>query len=140
MQFNKLLATTAAVSLLSGIGYAFAQTPVDNDPAATTGNNVIITADTPKDSPQIMFFKDQGISPETDPSAHLLMIHEAPAPQPVAQVESQTTVAQAEPQTQTTEPAPAPAPTTDTTTSTTANDTTSTTDNTPALAPRADRN
>lgn len=139
MQFNKLLAATAAVSLLSGIGYAFAQTPVDNDPAAT-GNSVIITADTPKDSPQIMFFKDQGVSPETDPSAHLLLIHEAPAPQPVAQVESQTTVAQAEPQTQTSEPAPAPAPTTDTTTSTTNNDTMSTTDNTPALAPRADRN
>jgi hypothetical protein len=136
-KFNKSLAAAAACALTAAIGAAWAQAPLD-DPAAATiapGN------------PQILRFADQGNSPETNPSAHLLLIKDAPQQRAEAPVEPSTTVAQATPAQ--TEPAPtydnstSSTTTTDTTTSTTTSDIPSTTDNSAAAdmpPPRADRN
>jgi len=137
-KLNKSLTAAAAVALTAAIGAAWAQAPLD-DPAAATiapGN------------PQILRFADQGNSPETNPSAHLLLIKDAPQQRAEAPVEPSTTVAQATPAQTESTPAPtydsstSTTTTTDTTTSTTS-DIPSTTDNSTAAdmpPPRADRN
>src|ERR1700759_1714055 len=89
---------------------------------------------------EIYFFHDQGNAPESDPAAHLMLIkHQQMVP--VAETTTTTTVAQAttaDNTADTTTPMPPPADPSNT-------DSTDTTaaapvDNTPALAPKADRN
>jgi hypothetical protein len=94
------LAAAAASGLMAVVSAAFAQVAYeDTMPAQQT---VEVTA--PKDQAHILYFVDQGNSPETDPAAHLMLIkdHQKVQP-PVAMVEERTVVAQAAP-----EPAPAP--------------------------------
>ena len=98
-RLNKGLGMSAAALLMAAIGAAWAQEGLTNDPDAQRVN---VTADTPKDAPQILFFRDQGNSPETAPAAHVLLIHDQPPV--VSATESTTTVAQSTPTR--TEPAP----------------------------------
>jgi len=132
--FNKSLAAAAAVALTAAIGAAWAQAPID-DPAS---------ANLQPGSPRILRFADQGNSPETDPSAHLLLIKDAPQQRAEAPVEQTTTVAEATPaQTQSTPTYDNSSSSTSTdTTTTTTSDIPATTDNSAAEmpAPRADRN
>lgn len=136
---NKKLAIVAAAAALTAvIGVASAQTDEQqqNDPMATP-QQVDVTA--PQTGEHIMFFRDQGISPESDPAAHLLLIKDSQMPAtPVAQstTTTTTTVAQA---TTPADPAPA-APVNDTSANNTSDTTTMPADTTPALAPKADRN
>jgi hypothetical protein len=135
--FNKSLAAGAACALMAAIGAAWAQVPIDDpqdNPAAAAG--------VAPGSIHILHFKDQGNSPETDPSAHLLLIKHEPH---VAVMEESQTVAQATTTDTTPAPAPAPAPSYDTSTSNTTTTTTdltsAPTDNSAAMpAPKADRN
>jgi hypothetical protein len=102
---KKLLAVAAASGLMAVVSAAFAQVAYEDSlPAQQT---VEVTA--PKDQAHILYFVDQGNSPESDPAAHLALIKDHQQPQPVAAVEERTTVAQAETQPAYTEPAPAPA-------------------------------
>ena len=136
--FNKKLAIAgAAAALMAVIGVATAQTPLPDDPANTP---TATTGDT--GGARILRFADQGNSPETDPSAHLLLIKDAPMRAAVVDTSANTTVADATPAPVDNTPAPAPAPVTTDTTSTTTTDTApATTDNSAAMpAPRADRN
>ena len=134
--FNKKLAAAgAAAALMAVIGVAWAQTPLPDDPRDTP-------AASPGDTggPHIMRFADQGNSPETDPSAHLLLIKDAPMRAAVVDTTANTTVADATPAPVDNTPAPAPAAS-DTTSTTTTDTAPATTDNSAAMpAPRADRN
>jgi len=101
---KKLLATAAASGLMAVVSVAFAQVAYeDTMPAQQT---VEVTA--PKDQAHILYFVDQGNSPETDPAAHLMLIKDHQKVEPVAKVEEHTVVAQAAPEPTYNEPAPAP--------------------------------
>jgi hypothetical protein len=138
--FNKKLAAAAAITaLMATFGAAVAQsTDQPLDPMATP-QQVDVT--TPSNGNQIYFFRDQGISPETDPAAHLNLIkHERPLPVATDSTSTTTTTTVAQVTTPA-EPAapmpaavytPAPAPAADTTAMPA--------DTAPVLAPRADRN
>ncbi len=132
-RFNKqLIAVAAASASMAVIGVTWAQTtqaPVDT-PVINSGSDA-----------QILHFKDQGNSPETNPSAHLSLIGEAakpmaaaepaPAPEPAQQV------AQAAPAP---EPAPAPTPEAAPPATDAAPSTDSMANHTDMPAPKADRN
>ena len=139
-QITKKLAVVAtATALIGAIGASVAQTDetAKTDPMATP-QEVVIPAH--PSGQEIYFFHDQGNAPESDPAAHLMLIkHQQMVP--VAETTTTTTVAQAtttDNTADTTTAMPAPADTSNTTTT----DTTATApvDNTPALAPKADRN
>ena len=139
-QITKNLAVVAtATALIGAIGASVAQTDetAKTDPMATP-QEVVIPAH--PSGQEIYFFHDQGNAPESDPAAHLMLIkHQQMVP--VAETTTTTTVAQAtttDNTADTTTAMPAPADTSNTTTT----DTTATApvDNTPALAPKADRN
>jgi hypothetical protein len=131
---NKKFVVIAAVGALAAtMSAAWAQTP---DPMDTPNSPVDAV-----NGNHILRFHDEGNSPETDPSAHLILIKDAPARMPVAMVETTTTVSQTE-----TTPAPAytppPAPV-----AAAPADTTATSNNdmsappaAPMRAPKADRN
>jgi hypothetical protein len=130
-RFNKqLIAVAAASALTAVIGVAWAQAtqePSDTPPAVVNSG---------KDA-QILFFKDQGNSPETDPAAHLSLVKEG-APQPMAAAEPAPQVAEATPApAPAAEPAPAPEPAPAAAEPSTNNDMSSHTD---YPAPKADRN
>ena len=137
---KKLVATTAAAALMAALGVAVAQSS-DNtiDPMATPQQNVDVNANATGE--HIYFFRDQGNSPETDPAAHLLLIkHEQPMI-PVAERSTTTTTTVAQSTTPadtvtTTMPAASDTSNTETSTATVA----APVDNTPVLAPKADRN
>jgi hypothetical protein len=133
--FKMTLAGAAAAALMAAIGAAVAQTPIEDTQAAPQ-------ASVAPGDPLIYHFKDQGNSPETDPSAHLLLIKHGSPYQASTTVESSQTVADATPA----QPAP-PAPAYDSSTTSTNTTTTTTdlssapTDNSSAMpAPKADRN
>ena len=139
-QITKKLAIAAtATALIGAIGASVAQTDetAKTDPMATP-QEVVIPAH--PSGQEIYFFHDQGNAPESDPAAHLMLIkHQQMVP--VAETTTTTTVAQAtttDNTADTTTAMPAPADTSNTNTT----DTTAATpvDNTPALAPKADRN
>jgi hypothetical protein len=139
-QITKKLAIAAtATALIGAIGASVAQTDetAKTDPMATP-QEVVIPAH--PSGQEIYFFHDQGNAPESDPAAHLMLIkHQQMVP--VAETTTTTTVAQAtttDNTADTTTAMPAPADTSNTnTTDTTA---AAPVDNTPALAPKADRN
>jgi len=135
---NKKLAFTAAAAALTAvIGIASAQTEDQQvDPMATPQQVDVNAAPTGE---HIMFFRNQGNSPETDPSAHLLLIKkDEMRPMPVAQSTTTTTTTVAE---ATTPAEPAPAVVDDTSANNTTTDTTAMpADTAPVLAPKADRN
>ena len=131
-RFNKqLIAVAAASASMAVIGVTWAQdkqAPLDT-PVVNSGNDA-----------QILHFKDQGNSPETNPSAHLSLVGDqalkpmaaaepAPAPEPAPQV------AQAAPA-----PEPAPAPTPEAAPPATDSATDSMANHTDMPAPKADRN
>ena len=139
-QITKNLAVVAtATALVGAIGASVAQTDetAKTDPMATP-QEVVVPAH--PSGQEIYFFHDQGNAPESDPAAHLMLIkHQQMVP--VAETTTTTTVAQAtttDNTADTTTAMPAPADTSNTNTT----DTTAATpvDNTPALAPKADRN
>ena len=70
---KKLAVTAAASALLASLGLAVAQS--SDDPMATPQQNVDVTAPNASGQ-QIYFFRDQGNSPETDPAARMLKLHE----------------------------------------------------------------
>jgi hypothetical protein len=142
-QFTKKLAIAGtAAGLMTALGVAWAQVATYADPNAAPDQNVTVTND---HKPHIMYFADQGNSPETDPAAHLLLIKE-PQPQPVAMQETtttttSTTVADATP------PADTSSQSSTTSTDTSAASTAGSTDTTSASTndtavppPKADRN
>ena len=139
-QITKKLAVVAtATALIGAIGASVAQTDetAKTDPMATP-QEVVIPAH--PSGQEIYFFHDQGNAPESDPAAHLMLIkHQQMVP--VAETTTTTTVAQAtttDNTADTTTAMPAPADTSNTnSTDTTA---AAPVDNTPALAPKADRN
>ena len=101
---KKLLAAAAASGLMAVVSAAWAQVAYeDSMPAQQT---VEVTA--PSDEAHILYFVDQGNSPETDPAAHLALIKDHQKVQPVAMVEERTVVAQAAPEPTYNQPAPAP--------------------------------
>jgi hypothetical protein len=131
-RFNKqLIAVAAASASLAVIGVAMAQAPQApmDTPVVNSGSDA-----------QILHFKDQGNSPETNPSAHLSLVGNQ-APQPVAAAEPAPApepapqVAQAAP-----EPTPAPAPAPEAAPPTTDQSTDSMAAHTDMPAPKADRN
>ena len=137
--FKKFAVAATATALIGAIGASVAQTDetAKTDPMATP-QEVVIPAH--PSGQEIYFFHDQGNSPESDPAAHLMLIkHQQMVP--VAETTTTTTVAQAtttDNTADTTTAMPAPADTSNTnTTDTTA---AAPVDNTPALAPKADRN
>lgn len=139
-QITKNLAVVAtATALIGAIGASVAQTDetAKTDPMATP-QEVVVPAH--PSGQEIYFFHDQGNAPESDPAAHLMLIkHQQMVP--VAETTTTTTVAQATTTDNTADTAtamPAPADTSNTNTT----DTTAAVpvDNTPALAPKADRN
>ncbi len=136
---NKKLAIAAAAAALTAvIGVAAAQTnDQQTDPMATPQEVNVNASPTGE---HILFFRNQGNSPETDPAAHLLLIkNDEMRPMPVAQSTTTTTTTVAE---ATTPADPAPAVmVNDTSANNTTTDTTAMpADTTPALAPKADRN
>jgi hypothetical protein len=135
---KKLAFTAAAAALATVIGVASAQTEDQQvDPMATPQQVDVNAAPTGE---HILFFRNQGNSPETDPAAHLLLIkNDEMRPMPVAQSTTTTTTTVAE---ATTPADPAPAVVVnDTSANNTTTDTTAMpADTTPALAPKADRN
>ena len=139
-QITKKLAVVAtATALIGAIGASVAQTDetAKTDPMATP-QEVVVPAH--PSGQEIYFFHDQGNAPESDPAAHLMLIkHQQMVP--VAETTTTTTVAQATTtdntaDTTTAMPAPADTSNTNSTDMTTA----APVDNTPALAPKADRN
>ena len=137
--FKKLAIAATATSLIGAIGVSVAQTDesAKTDPMATP-QEVVVPAH--PSGQEIYFFHDQGNAPESDPAAHLMLIkHQQMVP--VAETTTTTTVAQATTtdntaDTTTAMPAPADTSNTNSTDMTTA----APVDNTPALAPKADRN
>ncbi len=135
-KFTKHLTIAALIAAVGAAGTAIAQTaytdPQDSNQVSTDTDH----------GTHMLHFKDQGVSPETDPAAHLLLIKDTrPMETAVIQQTTQTTtVADAT-------PAPAPAPV-DTAPAPAADTSTATTDTTPEMstadqsmpAPKADRN
>jgi hypothetical protein len=137
-QFDRKLAIAATATALAGaIGASVAQgtQPEEND---STVQKVEVNGS----GQQIYFFRDQGNSAETDPAAHLMLIKHEPEAAPVAQTTTSTTVAQAtatdNAAVTTTMPAASDTSNTETGAATAA--AAAPADNTPALAPKADRN
>jgi hypothetical protein len=138
---KKLAVAATATALIGAIGASVAQTDVDSqtDPMATQQVDVPANAS----GQQIYFFRDQGNSPETDPAAHLLLIkHRQMVPVAETERTTTTTVAQTTaPMDTTTTVMPGPSDTSNTEASA---DTTrvasASVDETPMLAPKADRN
>jgi hypothetical protein len=138
---KKLAVAATATALIGAIGASVAQTDVDSqtDPMATQQVDVPANAS----GQQIYFFRDQGNSPETDPAAHLLLIkHRQMVPVAETERTTTTTVAQTTaPMDTTTTVMPGPSDTSNTEASA---DTTrvasASVDETPTLAPKADRN
>jgi hypothetical protein len=137
---KKLAVAATATALIGAIGASVAQTDVDSqtDPMATQQVDVPANAS----GQQIYFFRDQGNSPETDPAAHLLLIkHRQMVPVAETERTTTTTVAQTTaPMDTTTTVMPGPSDTSNTEASA---DTTrvasASVDETPMLAPKADR-
>ena len=139
-QITKKLAIAAtATALIGAIGASVAQTDetAKTDPMATP-QEVVIPAH--PSGQEIYFFHDQGNAPESDPAAHLMLIkHQQMVP--VAETTTTTTVAQATTIDNTADTATAmPAPADTSNTNTTDKTAAAPVDNTPALAPKADRN
>ena len=139
-QITKKLAIAAtATALIGAIGASVAQTDetAKTDPMATP-QEVVIPAH--PSGQEIYFFHDQGNAPESDPAAHLMLIkHQQMVP--VAETTTTTTVAQATTTDNTADTATAmPAPADTSNTNSTDMTTAAPVDNTPALAPKADRN
>ena len=137
---NKKLAIAAtAAALVGAIGASFAQTDTNEqtDPMATP-QKVEVNGS----GQQIYFFRDQGNSPETDPAAHLLLIKHQQDMVPMAQTTTTTTtVAQATTANDNvTTSMPAASDTSNTQSSTDTTVAAPVVDNSPALAPKADRN
>jgi hypothetical protein len=135
---NKKLAIAAAATALTAvIGVAAAQTEDQQTDPMATPQQVDVNASPTGE--HILFLRNQGNSPETDPSAHLLLLkNDEMRPMPVAQSTTTTTTTVAE--TTPAEPAPAVV-VNDTSANNTTTDTTAMpADTTPALAPKADRN
>ena len=141
--FKKLAVAATATALVGAIGASVAQTDEtkSTDPMATP-QEVVVPAN--PSGQEIYFFHDQGNSPESDPAAHLMLIkHERMVP--VAETTTTTTVAQAtttndtSSTSDTTTVMPAPADTSNTMATDTAA-ASAPVDDTPALAPKADRN
>ena len=135
---NKKLAIAAAATALTAvIGVAAAQTEDQQTDPMATPQQVDVNASPTGE--HILFLRNQGNSPETDPSAHLLLLkNDEMRPMPVAQSTTTTTTTVAE--TTPAEPAPA-AVVNDTSANNTTTDTTAMpADTTSALAPKADRN
>jgi len=135
---RKLAFAATATALLGAIGASVAQT----DPNETD-QNAAQKVEVNGSGQQIYFFRDQGNSPESDPAAHLMLIKHEPQPVPVAETTTTTTtVAQATTpaDTTTTTTMPAASDTSNTETSTDTSTSAAPVDNTPALAPKADRN
>jgi hypothetical protein len=137
---KKLAVAATATALAGAIGASVAQTDTNEqtDPMATP-QKVEVNGS----GQQIYFFRDQGNSPESDPAAHLLLIKHQQEAVPVAETTTTTTtVAQATTTNDNVSTTmPAASDTSNTETSTT--DTTAAApapDNSPALAPKADRN
>ena len=140
-QITKKLAVVAtATALIGAIGASVAQTDetAKTDPMATP-QEVVIPAH--PSGQEIYFFHDQGNAPESDPAAHLMLIkHQRMVP--VAETTTTTTVAQAtttNDTASTTTAMPAASDTSNTMTTDTSA-ASAPVDNTPALAPKADRN
>ena len=137
---KKLAIAATAAGLIGAIGASVAQTDTDQrtDPMATP-QEVVVPANA--SGQQIYFFRDQGNSPETDPAAHLMLIkHERMVP--VAERTTTTTVAQsttpaADSSTTTVMLGPADTSNTESSAATTQ---VASADETPMLAPKADRN
>jgi len=139
-QLDKKLAIVAAATALAGtIGASVAQ---GTEPSET--DSKVQQVEVNGSGQQIYFFRDQGNSPETDPAAHLMLIKHEPAAVPVAETTTSTTVAQAtttdNSAVTTTMPAASDTSNTETSTSTATATAAAPVDNTPALAPKADRN
>ena len=138
---NKKLALAAtATALIGAIGASVAQS---NDPTETDAQNQAQRVEVNGSGQQIYFFRDQGNSPETDPAAHLLLIKHQSEMVPVAETTTTTTVAQATTTTSNdavTTAMPAASDTSNTDTSTDTSTAAAPVDDTPALAPKADRN
>ena len=138
--FKKFAIAATATSLIGAIGVSVAQTDETprTDPMATP-QEVVVPANA--SGQEIYFFHDQGNSPESDPAAHLMLIkHQRMVP--VAETTTTTTVAQAtttNDTASTTTAMPAASDTTNTMTTDTSA-ASAPVDNTPALAPKADRN
>ena len=138
---QKLAVTAAASALLASLGLAVAQSGDATDPMATPQEQQVdVTA--PSSGNQIYFFRDQGISPETDPAAHLLLIKHrqmVPVADRTSTTTTTTTVAQVTPSDTVTTVMPAASDTSNTETRT---DMVAAqpVDTQPALAPKADRN
>jgi hypothetical protein len=137
---KKLVITAAASALLASLGLAVAQSTDATDPSATPKQQVDISADGPGN--HIYFFRDQGISAETDPAAHLMLIkHDQMVPVAETTSTTTTTVAQAStPSDTVTTTMPAASDTSNTETSSDTSTAAAPVDTTPALAPKADRN
>ncbi len=137
---KKLAATAAAAALMAALGAAVAQS-ADNtvDQMATPQQSVDVNANSTGE--HIYFFRDQGNSPETDPAAHLMLIkHEQPLV-PVAERTTTTTTTVAQTSTASDNVTTAMPAASDTSNTETRTDTVAApVDNTPALAPKADRN
>ena len=81
---HKLVAAVAAGALMGALGTARAEADNRIEPIAMPG-----AATDSANGARILFFSNQGNSPESDPSAHLLMIKD-PAPVPPAPPRSWT--------------------------------------------------
>jgi len=135
---KKLAVTATAAALTAVLGVAVAQTDTTKkiDPMATP-QEVQVNGSAGQ---QIYFLHDQGNSPESDPSAHLILLkHDQMQPVPMAEstTTTTTTVAQA---TTPADPTPAMPAATDTSAQTSADTSAAPVDAAPALAPKADRN
>jgi hypothetical protein len=134
---KRLAIAATATALLGAIGASVAQS-TEPDETDSTVQKVEVNGS----GQQIYFFRDQGNSPETDPAAHLMLIkHEAV---PVAETTTSTTVAESTTTSNdavtTTMPAPSDTSNTETGTGASSSTAAAPVDNTPALAPKADRN
>lgn len=139
-QLTKKLAVAAtATALIGAIGASVAQTDTNEqtDPMATPQKVEVNGSDQ-----QIYFFRDQGNSPETDPAAHLLLIKHQQDVVPVAETTTTTTTVAQATTTNDNVSTTMPAASDTSNTETSATDTTAAApvDNSPALAPKADRN
>ena len=133
---NKKLAIVAtATALIGAIGASMAQTDENSktDPMATP-QKVEVNGS----GQSIYFLRDQGNSPESDPSAHLMLLKHPVVMTPVAETTTTTTVAQST-TADTTTAMPAAADTSNADNGA-AMTTAAPADTSPALAPKADRN
>ena len=139
---KKLAVTAAAAAMLASLGLAVAQSNDGADPTVTPVEQQQVDVNANASGNQIYFFRDQGNSPETDPAAHLMLIkHQHMVP--VAERTTTTTVAQSTTpaaDSSTTTVMPGPADTSNTESSASTSQQVASADETPMLAPKADRN